>query len=70
METYTEIKIFPCQDYGYSVEDYNMDIGDDGITISSFDYGKKGKENIQYLCMNREVAEQVAHAILKILNKE
>lgn len=66
MQKYTEIKIFPDSYYGYSVEDYRKDVGVDGITIESFDSNKGEKENVQYICMDRQVAVEVAKAILQL----
>ena len=66
IEKYKEIKIFPSSDYGYSVEDYHKEVGDDGITIESFDLIKGKRENIHMVCMDKESAVEIAKAILEL----
>jgi hypothetical protein len=67
IEKYKEIKIFPMTEWGISVEDYRADISDVGITISTYDYTKGKKENIQYICIGFEEAKMVADAIYELI---
>jgi hypothetical protein len=69
MEKYTEIKIFPAADYGYSVEDYHKDVGDEGITIESFDFIKGERESVNRLCLDKKAAIEIAKAILELCEK-
>ncbi len=65
--TSTQIRIQMHQDYWYTVEDTNIEIGYDGCTIS---YWEKDSEEdgtrIQYITMEKEEALALADAIYNL----
>lgn len=70
MEIYKEIKIYPDDHYGFSVENDRKDVGGEGITIQSFDLEKNGvRKNPQYLCLNDDEALAIADAIYELLKE-
>jgi len=68
IEIYKEIKIFPIHDYGVSVENFNIEVGGEGITISTYDYIKGKKENIRHISIDIETAKHIADAIVELVD--
>ena len=65
-----QIRIQQYEDFWYTVEDTNIDIGFDGCTISYWVYDvEKGDKRVQHICMNEEQALAVADAIYKLFKK-
>lgn len=56
--------------YGYSVANWDKEVGCDGITIQSFDISKNGRENSRYITMDKKVAIAIANAILELCNEK
>jgi hypothetical protein len=66
IEITNQVRIQAHQDYWYTVEDTNIDVGCDGCTISYWEFDKeKGDKRIQ-LCMGKEESLAVADAIYKL----
>jgi hypothetical protein len=68
IEIYKEIKIFPSPDYGLSVENFNVGVGGEGITISTYDYIKGKKENVRHVSFDTETAKHIADAIVELVD--
>ena len=67
IEVYKEIKIIPNSNWGISVENFRIDIGIDGITISTYDIEGDRKASKLYVCMDFDEAEKVRDAITELL---
>jgi hypothetical protein len=65
----TQIRIQANPDYWYTVEDVYLDVGCDGLTISSYWETKDGKRR-DYVCIEKDSALAIADAIYKLFKKE
>lgn len=70
MQINKEIEIIPDRYYGYSVANWNKEVGCDGITIQSFDISKTGRENSRHITMDKKVAIAIANAIFELCNEK
>jgi hypothetical protein len=65
--TSTQIRIQKHQDYWYTAEDTNIEIGYDGCTISYWEFSKEqGDKRVQHITMEKEEALALADAIYKL----
>jgi hypothetical protein len=69
------VRIQPDPEYWYTVEDYYLDLGCDGLTISY--WGSETEKGTQYkkekrydhVCIEKESALAIADAIYKLFKK-
>ena len=65
-----QVRIKTHPDYWFTVEDFYLDIGCDGLTISYWDF-KDGKESRgKYISVDKSVALPIADAIYELFKKE
>jgi len=70
IEITNQVRIQQYEDFWYTVEDTNIDIGFDGCTISYWEFVKDtGDKRVQHICMEKEQALAVADAIYKLFKK-
>jgi hypothetical protein len=70
IEITNQVRIQQHQDYWYTVEDTNIDVGCDGCTISYWQFDKeKGDKRFQHICMGKEEALAIADAIYKLFKE-
>lgn len=66
-----QIRIQQHQDFWYTVEDTNIDIGFGGCTISYWEFVKDtGDKRVQHICMEQDEALAIADAIYKLFKKD
>jgi hypothetical protein len=71
MEISTQIRIQQHEDFWYTAEDTNIDIGFDGCTISYWEFRKEGGDKrVQHITMGKEEALALADAIYKLFKKD
>lgn len=73
LEISQQIRIQPRRDYWYTAEDYHLDAGCDGFTLSVWSRSYEGSRNEQrdnYICMSQDEALAVADAIYKFFKKQ
>ena len=65
-----QIRIQPETDFWFTVEDFYLDLGCEGLTISYWEY-KDGKESrVKSISIDGDLALTVADAIYKLFKKE
>ena len=70
------VRIQPDSNYWYTVEDYYLDLGCDGLTISSWgietekENQQKKEKRYDHVCIEKESALAIADAIYKLFKKE
>jgi hypothetical protein len=71
MDINNQIRIQDDPHFWYTVEDMNVDVGCDGLTISYWEHLKEGGEKrFSHIAISEEVALAVADAIYKLFKKE
>ena len=63
------VRIQPEPEYWYTVEDYHLDVGCDGLTISYWETRDGREQRIDHMCMNKESAIAVGDAIHRLFKK-
>ena len=69
-EITTQFRIQPDPKYWYTVEDFHMDVGCDGLTISVWDIVDNKEQRSGHVCIEKDAALSVADAIYKLFKKE
>ena len=69
IEITNQVRIQQHEDFWYTVEDTNLDVGCDGCTISYWEFVDTGHKRVQHICINEEEALAVADAIYKLFKK-
>ena len=71
-EISTQIRIQNDPDYWHTVEDVDLDVGCNGLTISYWEASPvtKDKKRHTYMCIEKESALAIADAIYKLFKKE
>jgi hypothetical protein len=73
LEISQQIRIQPDPDYWYTAEDYPLDVGCDGFTLSvwsSRSEASRKEQRDNHICMSKEEALAVADAIYKLFKKQ
>jgi len=67
IEITNQIRIQEGEDYWYTVEDTNIDVGCGGCTISFWDFERdSGDKRRDHICVGKEEALAIADAIYKL----
>ena len=72
IETSTQIRIQSAREWYFSVEDVNIEIGEDGCTISYWDVrtsNDAGDKRSKYITFDKEEALAIADAIYKLFKE-
>ena len=70
IEITNQVRIQEHEDFWYTVEDTNIDVGIEGCTISYWEFRKDvGDKRVVHICMNEEEALAIADAIYKLFKK-
>ena len=69
IEITNQVRIQEHEDFWYTVEDTNLDVGCDGCTISYWFQNETNEKRDSYICMNEEEAIAIADAIYKLFKK-
>ena len=65
-----QIRIQPDPEYWFTVEDFYLGLGCDGLTISYWDCDDGKESRVKYICIEESSALAVADAIYKLFKKE
>ena len=71
IEITNQVRIQNSPDNWFTVEDWHLDVGCDGLTVSSWSTDKDNKEvRVSHVCIDADMALAVADAIYKLFKKE
>lgn len=71
MEFTTQIRIQKDSDFWLTVEDTNIDVGDDGCTVSYWEFQKPiGSIRANHITMDEDQALALADSIYKLFKKQ
>ena len=69
-EITNQVRIQPDSEYWFTVEDFNLEVGCEGLTISYWEIRDGEEKRKEYICVETDAALSVADAIYKLFKKE
>lgn len=66
----TQIRIQSDPEYWFTVEDFHLGAGCDGLTISSWGANEVKEKRLEHVSIDEELALAIADAIYKLFKKE